>query len=828
MQRETLYRIFKTITGWAVLAALAAWPCLAVLLPSCVGTSLPVSSIKLLVEPAKGGSPLPVSAVNMIQAGDKLKYEPLHLPADIRGSAKIAVVLVPATSAKDKRIEVLEAQPAKAEAVWNVPIQATVVGVVFGPHGLDVKKFNSLVKKNPDLIPELADYAQKTATVNALVEALSQYEQSPPGTEDLNAALTGFSSQYGVALPKLDSTTPTDEQATLLLHAVVPTVSTYDPMSSARSQALQQSAGLAASVASLFYGTPVGLAVGGAVLFENLRTMIFPNTDFRPAFVEPEAPEGLELCTPKQAAKPKMRIAYLWMLRVPDAGPPSASLAQHQDLALGTKTEVKVTCATNAQLRLLSRARNWQLESPDHHASVPVKVTAGSSDDTLSLDLSTSKIPAGEYHLAALWDWQPLEVKGSLSVRPFSDFSAVKPTPDSQDQLVEGNGLVNVNLIGADFEFVKGVTIEPATKSRAKPQSLSFTLPKGEAQGEQLTMQAEVDTSTLAPGAYLLLLTQANGKTQDVSLTIHPPNPKISSLPLRANLGEPEQTILLRGSGLERIDRLTSSQADWTLAPLSQDTRNATERKAIVRLHPGLHKGDLLSVSMAVAGLNKPIEIADVLQVAGPRPKVISVNDSFPEEGNVALRKGEIPAGSAVSFVLHMENVDAQPSLVLACKQSSDTREDLTLQPGEREGSAQLDSTGEDMLFLSLDPGTVGQSGCALTATVSTEDAGASAPYSLGQVIRLPQIDKFSLSNEKVSRSLFAGTLTGKNLQMIAEAGWNSKTGYPVEGIPTPLPENSGEQTLSIELPWPPPAPNAPVYVWLRGEDQGRKTSARY
>lgn len=828
MQRESVQGILKIVIGWGMLVALTTGPCLALLPPSCVGTSLPVSSIKLLVEPSKGGPPLPVSTVNMIQPGDKLEYEPLHLPANIRDSAKIAVVLVPATSAKDEHIEVLDARPAKAEAVWNISMRAAVVGVVFGPRGLDIKQFNSLVKKNPDLIPELADYAQKTATVNALVEALSEYEQSPPSTEDLNAALKGFSSQYGVALPKLDSATPTDQQATLLLQAVVPTVSTYDPMASARSQALQQSAGLAASVASLFYGTPVGLAVGGAVLFQNLRTVIFPNTDFRPAFVVPAASEGLELCTPKQAAKPKMRIAYLWMLRVPDAGPPSVSLADHPDLALGTKPEVKVTCATHAQLGLLPRARDWQLVSADHHASVPVKVTAGSSNDTLSLNLSESKIPAGEYHLAAMWDWQPLKILGSFNVRPFSDFSAVKLTPDSEDRLVKGTGLVTINLVGADFEFVKAVAIESASQSKAKPQELSFTLPKGEAQGEQFTMQAEVNTSALAPGTYLLMLTQTNGKTQDVSITLHPANPKIVNLPLRANLGEPEQTIVLRGSDLERIDQITSSQADWTLAPLPEDTRNATERKVTVRLHSGLHKGDSLNVSMTVKSFHKPIEIADALAVAGPRPKIISVKDSFPKDGNVALHQGEIPAGSAVSFVLHTENVDAQPSLALACKESSETREDLTLQPGERKGSAQLDSTGEDMLFLSLDPGVVGQSGCVLTATVSTEDAGASDPYLLGHVIRLPQIDKFSLSNEKVSGNLFVGTLTGKDLQMIAEAGWNSKAGYPVEGIPTPLPENSGEQTLSIELPWPPPAPDAPVYIWLRGEDQGRKTSARY
>ncbi|MGH9327194.1 MAG: hypothetical protein ACRD2B_11010 [Terriglobia bacterium] len=828
MKREDSPCGLKTLAYWVVIAAITASSCLAFVPPSCVGTTLPIGSIKLLVEPSKGGTPLPVTKVNMIQAGDKLKYEPVHLPPAIQDKAKIAIVLVPAAGEKHKSVEVLEAKPANSEAVWTVPMRAAVVGVVFGPHGLDVKKFSSLVKKDPDLIPELADYAQKTATVNALVETLSQYEQSPPGSEDLNAALKGFSSQYGVALPKLDSSTPSDQQAALLLHAVLPTVSTYNPMASARSQTVQQSAGLAASVASLFYGTPVGLAVGGAVLFQNLRTMIFPDTEFRPAFVEPVASVGLELCTPKQPPMPRMRIAYLWMLRVPDAGPPAVSFAQQQDLALGTKPEVKVTCATHDQLRHLAGAREWQLVSPDHHALIPVKVTPGATDDTLSLDLSEAKIPAGEYHLAAMWDWQPFQVKGNLNVRPFSDFSDVKLTPESADRLVEGSGTVTIRLIGADFEFVKAVTIEPANQSKATPREVSFTLPKGEAQGTQFSMQADIETSTLGPGPYLLLLTQTDGKTQDVSVAIHPPNPKLVNLPLRANLGESKQTILLQGQGLERITGLSSTQATWMLAPLPEDAQNVTERKATLHLHPGLQKSDLLDVKMEVKGLNKPIAVVGVVQVAGPRPKIVDVKDSFPNDGNVTLRKGELPAGSAVSFVLRTENVDAQPTLTLACKQSDETLQDLKLQPGEKQADAQLDSTGENMLFLSIDPGAVGQSGCRLTATVSTEDDGTSGPYPLGRVIRLPQIVKFSLSDDKIGDSLFAGTLTGTNLQMITETGWNSKAGYPVQGIPTPLPDNSNEQTLAIELPWPPPAPGAPVFIWLRGEKQGRKTNARY
>jgi hypothetical protein len=92
----------------------------------------------------------------------------------------------------------------------------------------------------------------------------------------------------------------------------------------------------------------------------------------------------------------------------------------------------------------------------------------------------------------------------------------------------------------------------------------------------------------------------------------------------------------------------------------------------------------------------------------------------------------------------------------------------------------------------------------------------------------LPQIEKFSLNNDRIGRNIYSGVLTGENLQVISKTGWNAEKGFPVEGIPTPVPGSNGEQTLRIELPWPPPSPSAPVYIWLRGEEKGRATTATY
>ena len=59
--------------------------------------------------------------------------------------------------------------------------------------------------------------------------------------------------------------------------------------------------------------------------------------------------------------------------------------------------------------------------------------------------------------LAALWDWEPLEVKGAIDLRPVGEFTKVKVTQESADRLVVGPGAAKVQLTGADFEFVDKV-----------------------------------------------------------------------------------------------------------------------------------------------------------------------------------------------------------------------------------------------------------------------------------------------------------------------------------------------------------------------------------
>ena len=79
-----------------------------------------------------------------------------------------------------------------------------------------------------------------------------------------------------------------------------------------------------------------------------------------------------------------------------------------------------------------------------------------------------------------------------------------------------------MQLTGADFEFVEKVAIAKAGDKKATPKDITFDLPKGKAQGDQESMEAEVDTSTWGAGSYRLILTQTNGASHDVALVIHP------------------------------------------------------------------------------------------------------------------------------------------------------------------------------------------------------------------------------------------------------------------------------------------------------------------
>lgn len=785
----------------------AAGAALAALPAGCAG-SASLGSFELLVRPFSQGSPLPLKAVAEIPGGSRLIWKPVRLNPEAAANAEVSAVLVPAS---DGDLVTLEPRKASAPTEWQLPERPQVVALLFGPQGLSEGKIKSLVTHNRELLRELADYAEQSSQVESLVQALANAETSGSGAD---AVLKGFSSQYGVAPPKLDTKAPTDEQASLLLKTLLPAATSYDPLAGKTAQA-QQSGGLAASLAGMFFGNPVALAAGGAALFSNLKTAMFPGTDFRSAFAQFTAAGQMALCTKNLAAKSRTRTAYLWAYRVPEVKKPVVSLAGTPHVPVESRSTLAVKFAEGSTARQLALARDWRLVPSAGGDSIPVNV-GGETADSLELDLSHTQTPPGEYALAAAWDWDSLAVSGTVDVRPYDDFSHVAPAPGERDKLIEGSGTVSVKLAGADFEFLDKVAIEAAAGD-AQPREAPFTLPLGKRAGPQQFVTVRIDTGKR--GAYRLLLTQSDGVAHEVALTVLPPNPKISNLPLRLNLGEAREPIRLQGTGLDRVESVSSPAGAITGAP------SGDAWPGEIVLDAGVAKGRKFPLVLKVQGLDTPLAVPDAIEIVGPRPRIRSMQKSLAGTPGIAIGPEELPAGIAAGLVLTVDHLDAgsRPRLELGCD-GGDLRRALTLSPSDASGGASLTFSGPGALYLSVDPGTIGYAGCRLTATVSVDPEGRSDPFLLGRVIRIPRLDKFTLTSERAGDSGYAGTLEGRDLDVIEKTGWDAEHGVPVESIPAPIPGDLQRQTLRVVLPWPAPAPHAPLYIWLRGETMGRKT----
>jgi hypothetical protein len=331
----------------------------------------------------------------------------------------------------------------------------------------------------------------------------------------------------------------------------------------------------------------------------------------------------------------------------------------------------------------------------------------------------------------------------------------------------------------------------------------------------------DVDIDTAAPGRYRLLLAQADGVSHSIPIAVLPPSPKISNLPLRINTGESDVAVRLEGSGLDRIAAVRSEAGTFSGAP-AEGTWLGT-----LHVHPGLKTGGRFDLVLEVQGLQAPVTIENGVQVVGPRPRVTSVRRSAPTGLGVETRDGELPAGTQTGLVLevdHLHDGAARPHVELDCR-SGDLRHALDLVPDIPAAGASLSFADSDALYLSLDAGAIGFPGCEVEASVRVEPEGSSDAVDLGRVVRLPRLEQFTVTAEPLAPGSYVGILKGRDLDTVARTGWDAEHGLPVDTIPTPVAGQPGEETLRISVPWPAPAPHAPLYVWLRGEQTGRRTS---
>jgi len=797
----------------------------------------PLGRFEMIVVPQAGGVARDIQTVNRLLPGDKISYRPAEVDTLEKKKVRIALLLVPSDGS---RIVVFDPKPADEPASWTAPFRAQLVSVVWGPEGLDKAKVASLVDKNNELIGQLADYAAKTEETQALIQAITQQQTLDTG-QDVGSAVAGFASQFPST--KLDRTQSADAQLTVLLHGVNPSLSAYDPLATSPQQQAAQTAGLAAAVGGLFFGNGVGLAASGGALLVNLSNVLFPHVEFLSALAQPPvaahpaAPAKDDtapmtgLCASKAPHTPHTQRAYLWALRIPDTAAPELALTATEHLPIGVKSSFPIE-VKGRDWKLAARVQDWRLVWQGAAASgaaapVPVAARVNVTAKTIELDLATAgkgKLKAGPWKLAANWDWDPIAVSGNLVLHDFPRFESARLSPDSQDKLNSGAGTLDLELTGDDFEFVRKIEYKKQGDPFAQPAGVPFHLPKEPPTGPETSLKIRMDAKTLLTGNYVFLIAQADGKIHEMPFKVVPAAPTVSGTPIVLNTGVETQTVILHGTGLDRVGQVTADHAQISLGdPGSGDTRSIE-----VKVDSSVDEGTLLTLHMKVKDFENPVAVEDAFLVAGPRPEILTVRQSSQNNARVALNPGEMAANSTVSFELSVLHAPAVSAVNLSCEEPEPGAASLKVKMGEAKENAKLARESPDALFLSFRPEGVGQPGCSVVATLATPHSGQSVKRKLGAIVLLPGIDSFQLTNDRGANNSYIGVLSGQDLESIAKVGWDARNGMPVDAIPVPVSGPGNKENLRIAVPWPSPAPHAPLYVWLRGEDQGRLTSAQY
>ena len=247
----------------------------------------PIGPVDLEVRSPDSADPLPFPTIVHLSEGDTLLYKPI-LKGKQKRPGEVSLVMVPAKkSPQDPGLIVTDPKPAGKDQEWTIPQTIALAAFVYGPAGLSKKKVQGFLSQDDQLVAQLADYAEKTSQTEALLAALAE-NSSPAG---MNAALNGFASQYGLAV-QIDKTAPPAVQAQTLFATMNPQLATYNPLASSTSDRVGQTASLATAAATLFFGSPIGLAAGGTAMLLDLRYIAFPDTVFRSSFAQPMPKTG--------------------------------------------------------------------------------------------------------------------------------------------------------------------------------------------------------------------------------------------------------------------------------------------------------------------------------------------------------------------------------------------------------------------------------------------------------------------------------------------------------------------------------------------------------
>lgn len=553
----------------------------------------------------------------------------------------------------------------------------------------------------------------------------------------------------------------------------------------------------------------------------DLRSIAFPDTQFRAAFVQPLGKSGINLCGQQGPSPARTRIAYIWANRIPNIRPPTIQVGDADFIPASQKTPVPVD-APEPAWKYVDRVRDWMLVNDQQRISVAVAKLG--NPKALEIDLTKVPVPPGDYNLTGFWDWTPVQALGTIHVQALSDFKSAHLDPASQDRLLAKSGKVPVTITGSDFQFTTKVELKTVNDEFAVPQNVRFLLPKGLRKGPQNGMDVQIDTQDLDSGAYELLISQQDGKSHAVNFKILANPPRISNLPILingggsgqtgANAGPAPQHFVLKG---ERLDLLTKLEAPGVVLKLNPPAPNQLERNLTVELQSAPRPGTALPVKAYLQDRNEPMTLPDAMEITGPLPVIASSKLSLPTDMAIRVRSDEFPAGYTLNVMLDVKNIGRQSILRLICE---GVGERAALRIGEKNAQHSLQQLSVDQLFLAFDTSAI-PAGCFLQALLDNGRAGSSQPFTLAHILRVPRIDSFTVSANLPQNGMRRYQLVGENLEMIERLGWDDSHSTAVSDLPKPLSGPGLKQSIEIDLADPPTA-ESKLYVWLRGDQQGR------
>jgi hypothetical protein len=405
-----------------------------------------------------------------------------------------------------------------------------------------------------------------------------------------------------------------------------------------------------------------------------------------------------------------------------------------------------------------------------------------------------------------------------VHVRALSDFKEAHFDPASQDRLLAKSGKVQATLQGSDFEFTTKVQLQKLNDEFATPENVRYVLPKGLRKGSQEHVDLLIDTDDLGAGGYKLLIAQQDGISHAVDFKILPNPPKIENLPILVNAGLRTQHFTLKGERLEQVSKLEMPGAVLDLGAPAADQ---TERSVTVELKSSPQPGTVLPAKAYVEDRSAPLNFPEALEIIGPLPLIASSKLSLPAGLAISIRSDEFPSGYTLNAMLDVKNITRKSVLRLSCADGVGQHAELHI--GEQASAWSLQQLSPDQLFLAFDTSGL-PAGCQLQALIDNGTDGVSQPFTLAHILRIPQVDSFTVADAPPQNGTRQYELTGRNLEMIQKLGWDSSNGVEITGLPTPLAGPGLKQSVRINLP-DPPVPQAAVYFWLRGDQEGRAST---